>query len=301
MTELTAFLEAAVRTATPLLLAATGESVSERAGVINIGLEGCIIAGAYAAFATASLGFVGGYGAAIAAGVAVGGLLAVFAIVLRRDQIIVGTALTMLALGVTGTLFRARAEDAGALVHGTTGAIAMPLLSEIPVVGPALFHQPLVTYVAYAAVPLVWWWLYRTHAGLALRAIGEAPQAARSAGGRVVPGQIAAVLFGSAMGGLAGGALVLSQAGAFAEGMSAGRGFLAIAIVALGRWRPIGVALAALVFGAAMALQFVVQALEWHVRYELALMIPYVVTLLALGAFGRGHAPAMLGRTAPAD
>jgi simple sugar transport system permease protein len=100
------------------------------------------------------------------------------------------------------------------------------------------------------------------------------------------------------MGGLAGASLVLAQAGSFAEGMSAGRGFLAIAIVALGRWRAFGVFVASLVFGAAMALEFVVQALGWHVRYELVLMIPYVLTLMALGWFGRGSAPTMLGRTA---
>jgi simple sugar transport system permease protein len=297
VSEIASFLEAAVRTATPLLFAALGETVSERAGVINIGLEGCIIAGAYSAFVTAGAGFAPAYAAAIGAGLAVGVLMAAFALGLRRDQIIVGTALTMLGLGATGTLFRARG-DAAALVHGTTGAIEIPLLSDIPLVGAALFAQPAVTYLAIALVPAVWWWLYRTHAGLTLRAIGEAPEAARVAGARVGLWQCGAVLFGSAMGGLAGGALVLAQAGAFAEGMSAGRGFLAIAIVALGRWRPAGVAIAALVFGGAMALQFVVQALGWNVRYELALMIPYVLTLVALGFFGRAAAPAMLGRTA---
>lgn len=300
MSDIAPFLEASIRTATPLLLAALGESVSERAGVINIGLEGCIIAGAYAAFAASGSGFASGFVAAVAAGLTVGLLMALFSLALRQDQIIVGTALTMLALGAAGTLFRARGE-AGALLHGTTGVVRIPILSDVPLVGRVLFAQPIVTYVAFALVPLVWWWLYRTHAGLTLRAIGEAPQAARVAGARVGAWQAGAVLFGSGLGGLAGGALVLAQAGTFAEGMSAGRGFLAIAIVALGRWRPVGVALAALVFGAAMALQFVVQALGWNVRYELALMIPYVLTLLALGVFAKGAAPAMLGRVADED
>jgi simple sugar transport system permease protein len=294
------FLEAAVRTATPLLIAAVGETVSERGGVINIGLEGCIIAGAYAAFVAGGATPAVGYGAAILAGLSVGVLMAVFAVVLGRDQIIVGTALTMLALGVTGTLFRARG-DASALVIATEPTLRLPVLSNIPVIGQALFAQPAITYVALAMVPAVWWWLHRTHQGLALRAVGDAPAAARAAGVRVTLVQACAVLFGSALGGLAGGALVLAQAGSFAEGMSAGRGFLAIAIVALGRWRPIGVAAASLVFGAAMALQFVVQALGWRVRYELVLMIPYVLTLIALGAFGRGSAPTMLGRSAAAD
>jgi general nucleoside transport system permease protein len=299
MSDLAPFLEAAIRTATPLLIAAIGEAVSERAGVINIGLEGCIIAGAYAAFVSASGGQMQGYGAAVLAGVAVGVLLAVFSVVMRRDQIIVGTALTMLALGATGTLFRMR--EGAALVGHVAEPMRVPLLSDIPVVGAALFGQPAITYAAIGAVPLLWLWLYRTHAGLALRAVGEAPDAARAAGVRVTRIQIGAVLFGSALGGLAGGALVLAQAGSFAEGMSAGRGFLAIAIVALGRWRPVGVLIAALVFGAAMAMQFVVQALGWSVRYELVLMIPYVLTLAALGAFGRGAAPAMLGRTVQSE
>lgn len=302
MSDLAPFLEAAVRTATPLLIASIGETVSERAGVINIGMEGCIIAGAYAAFAVGGGGATptAGYAAAILAGLSVGALLAVFTVVLRRDQIIVGTALTMLALGVTGTLFRTRG-DATALVVATEPVVRLPLLSDIPVIGQALFAQPAITYFALALVPAVWWWLHRTHVGLSLRAVGDAPAAARAAGVRVALVQTCAVLFGAGLGGLAGGALVLAQAGSFAEGMSAGRGFLAIAIVALGRWRPTGVAVASLVFGAAMALQFVVQALGWGVRYELVLMIPYVLTLAALGAFGRGSAPATLGRTAPDD
>jgi general nucleoside transport system permease protein len=295
MNELTPFLEAAVRTATPLLLAALGEAVSERAGVINLGLEGCMIAGAYAAFVASGSAPMMGYGAAVAGGLSIGVLMALLSVVLRRDQIIVGTALTILALGVTGTLFRARGE-AIALAVTTEARAHIPGLSRIPVLGEVLFAQPTIAYVAFLMVPIVWWWLYRTHAGIALRAVGESPMAARAAGVRVILVQSLAVLFASAMAGLAGGALVLAQAGTFAEGMTAGRGFLAIAIVALGRWTAGGVTLAALVFGGAMALQYVVQALGWRVRYELVLMIPYVLTLIALGAFGRGSAPAALGR-----
>jgi simple sugar transport system permease protein len=295
MSEFAPLLEAGVRTATPLLLAATGETVSERAGVLNIGLEGCIIAGAYAAFVFGAVSPMAGYGAAMAAGVAVGGLLTAFSVWRRLDQVIVGTALTMLALGVTGTLFRARGE-LSASIGATESAWVIPVLSSLPLVGRALFAQPLSTYLAFALVPAVWWWLHRTHAGLALRAVGDSHEAAEAAGVRVGFVQAGAVLFGSALGGLAGGTLVLAQAGAFAEGMSAGRGFIALAIVALGRWRMAGVALASLAFGLAMGLQYVVQALGWRVRYELVLMIPYVATLAALGAFARGTAPAMLGR-----
>lgn len=298
MTDLTPVLEAALRTATPLLLAATGEMVSQRAGVLNIGLEGCVIAGAFAAFVVSAGGHpAAGYGAAIIAGVSVGALLALFAVWLRRDQVLVGTALTMLALGATGTLFRARGGSASPLVGATDVHLPIPGLSTLPVIGPAMFSQPAVSYLAWGLVPVAWWWLFRTRHGLAIRAVGDAPDAARAAGIPVRRTQAIALLFGSAMGGLAGGALVVAQAGSFAEGMSAGRGFLAIAIVALGRWHPIGVLVAALVFGAAMAVQFVVQAMEWRMRYELVLMIPYVLTLVALAFLGRAAAPGALART----
>ena len=288
------FWEAAVRTAAPLLLAAIGESVAERAGVVNIGLEGCILAGAYAAFAFGAASPMTGYSAAVVAGLLIGVLLALFAVVRRHDQVIVGTALTMLALGVTGTLFRAR-QAQGSVLVAMEPAVRVPVLADVPVLG-ALFAQPITTYLALVLLPAVWWWLHRTHAGVALRAVGDSHEAARAAGVRVVLVQSGAVLFGAGLGGLAGGALVLAQAGSFAEGMSAGRGFLAIAIVALGRWRVGGVAAASIVFGAAMALQYAVQSLGWGLRYELVLMIPYVMTLAALGLFGRGTAPAMLGR-----
>jgi len=294
MTDLAPFAEATVRTTTPLLLAAMGETLAERSGVINVGMEGCIVAGAFAAF-IGSANPALGYAAAVVAGIAAGALLVVLSVIQRRDQIIVGTAITLLAFGITGTLFRAHAE-APALIASTHDVLVVPGLSLIPVVGRALFAQSAVTYVAFASIPLVWYFLERTHLGLALRAVGDSPEAARAAGVRVRHVQAGAVLAGSALGGLAGGALVLAQAGSFAEGMSAGRGFLAIAIVALGRWRPLAVAGASILFGAAMALQFVVQALGWHVRYELVLMIPYLLTLFALGSFGRGSAPTMLGR-----
>jgi simple sugar transport system permease protein len=153
------------------------------------------------------------------------------------------------------------------------------------------------TYAVYALVPLVALWLYRTHAGLGLRAVGENADAAVAAG--ISPNRVrwAALLFGGALGGLSGGSLAIAQVGTFAEGMSAGRGFIAIAIVALGRWSPVGVSLAALVFGAASASQFVAQSLGWALPYHVFLAFPYVLTLLALaGAAGRIVPPAGLGR-----
>jgi ABC-type uncharacterized transport system permease subunit len=294
-----AFLESAVRTATPLALAAMGELVVERSGVINIGLEGAIIAGAFGALLGAGLGgTTAGFVAGALAGAAVALVFAAFVVRLRADQIITGTAVTLLAVGLTGTLYRVfYGESGAALSIPTSGPLAIPALGALPVVGRALFAQPAVTYFAYAAFPLLWWWLYRTRAGLALRATGERPEAAEAAGVRVGRTRVAAILFGGAMGGLCGATLVLAQAGTFAEGMSAGRGFIAIAVVALGRWHPAGVAIAAALFGAASASQFRFQAMGWAVPYQLFLALPYALTLLALARIGaRASAPAALGR-----
>lgn len=294
-----AFLEASVRTATPLALAALGETVAERAGVINIGLEGVILAGAFGALVGANTGTLGGTAAGLTAGLATAAVFAAFAVGARADQIIAGTAVTLLATGLTGTLYRTVYGAAGAaLTIPTVAPLPIPLLSEIPLIGRALFAQPLFTYAVYLLIPALWWWMYRTHGGLALRAIGEAPEAARAAGVRERRVRLGAVLLGGILGGASGASLVLAQSGTFAEGMSAGRGFIAIAIVVLGRWHPVGVGIAAMLFGAASALQFFLQATGWGVPYQLFLLLPYALTLVLLGVRrGRAAPPAALGQT----
>ena len=292
------FLAATVRTATPLVLAAMGELLVERTGLINIGLEGAILAGAFGSLVGATAGGVmGGFAGAVVGGVAVAAIFALFVVWLKADQIITGTALTILSLGATGTLYRTLYGSSGAaLAIPTSAPLSIPLLSQIPVIGPALFIQPPITYFAYLLIPLIAWWIRGTHAGLALRAIGEKPEAAQVAGVRVERMRVLAVLVGGVLGGLAGGTLVLAQAGTFAEGMSAGRGFIAIAIVVLGRWHPLGVALAAFIFGAASALQFAFQAMGWHAPYQIFLVAPYLLTLAGLVGAGRARSPAALGK-----
>ena len=283
-------LEATVRTATPLAYAALGESVSERAGVINIGLEGSIIAGALSAtIAAGMLGVGGGFAAGAAAGLLMAALFALFTVGLRADQIITGTAITLFALGLTGTIYRTVYGSGGvALTTPTAATHALPVLSSLPMIGRALFAQPLVTYALYVIAPLLAWWVQRTHAGLALQAVGEYPEAAIAAGISPRRIQLFAVLFAGAMAGLAGATLVLAQAGTFVEGMSAGRGFIAIAIVVLGRWRPLGVAAAALLFGAATSLQTLFQAMGWTgIPYQLFLAVPYLLTLVVLAVTGK--------------
>jgi simple sugar transport system permease protein len=297
---LTPFLAATIRTAVPLGLAALGELLVERAGLINIGLEGAILAGAFGALVGASAaGSVGaGFCAAAAGGLIVAILFALCVIWIRADQIIVGTALTLLSVGATGTLYRALFGSTGAALRiPTSEPIAIPGLASVPLFGTALFDQPPITYLLYVIAPALAWWLSRTHAGLALRAIGERPDAAAAAGIAVDRVRVMAILVGGLLGGLAGGTLVLAQAGTFAEGMSAGRGFIAIAIVVLGRWTPRGVVAGALLFGAASALQYAFQAMGWNVPYQVFLVVPYLLTLAArAGALGRATAPAALGR-----
>jgi len=296
---LTAFLASAVRVATPLLLAALGEAVTERGGVINLGIEGAMLAGALgAALGATSGGPWNGALVAIAAGLMVAAVFAAITVSAGADQIIAGTAVTLAAVGLTGTVYRYAYGPAGVgLSLLTFPILPIPGLSRIPVLGPALFAQSVLTYAAYLMVPALWWLLFRTRWGLRLRAAGESADNARAAGVHVARTRLLGVLIGGALAGLAGGSLVLAQVGTFAEKMTAGRGFIAIAIVVLGGWHPVRVFGAALFFGAAMALQFLFQSFVLGVPYQLFLMLPYLLTLVVLaGAWGRTEAPADLGK-----
>lgn len=292
------FLAASVRVATPLLFAAVGETVTERAGIINLGLEGAMLTGALASALAAHAGPWTGVAAGGLAGAAVAAALALWIVGARVNQIIAGTAVTLACIGLTGTIYRQSFGTAGAgLSLPTLAALPVPGLSRLPVIGPALFTQPALTYLSLVLVLVVWWVLYRTRLGLAVRATGEATGFARAAGVPVRAIRFGATVFGGLLAGLGGASLVLAQVGTFAEQMTAGRGYVAIAIVVLGRWHPVGVALAALVFGGATALQFLFQALAIPVPYQFFLMLPYLLTLLGLaGAVGRVEAPASLAR-----
>lgn len=275
------FLAAALRIATPLLLAATGELLAERGGVLNLGIEGAMLAGALAAaLGSVALGPSGGIALAVVVGALCGVAVAVVAVGVGADQVITGTAVTLGMVGLTGAVYRITlGSGAGARTIPTMGAPELP------------------TAFALLAVPAVWWVLYRTRWGLALRAAGEDPHAARANGVAVKRIRTVAVTVAGAFAGLAGATLVLAQVGSFAEKMTAGRGFVAIAIVVLGRWTPFGVLGAALLFGALQALQFLLQGMGIDLPYQLFLVLPYGLTLLALaGLVGKARAPAGLGQ-----
>jgi ABC-type uncharacterized transport system permease subunit len=300
---LTGFLEAAVRLGAPLALAALGETVSEQSGVINVGLEGSIIAGALASALGALAWGSAGWGAVagLLAGCTLAAVFALFAVALGANQIISGTAITAGGLGFTAVVYQARFGATGtALTLPTLAPLRIPVLADIPLLGPALFAQAPTTYVAYLAAPLLWWVLFRSGWGLSIRAAGEAPGAAAAAGLPVQRLRFLSTLIGGAMGGVAGAHLALAHVGTFAEGMSAGRGFIAIAVVVLGRWNPLWVLPAALFFGAADALQFALQTLPLDLPVELLQALPYLLTLAALaGWVGRARAPAGLGENYP--
>jgi simple sugar transport system permease protein len=296
-------LRQSVGQATAIALAALGETLVESAGVLNLSLEGTILSAAFAGAlgaewsGSAEVGLLCGVGAAVAFS-ALFGLVVLW---LRADEVIAGTAMNLLAGGTTAVFWRAAHGLGGAptaVPHFST--IRVPLLADIPIIGPALFEHHLFTFAAYAAAPLVWVWLRRSGAGLRLRACGESPAAASAMGIPVRRTRFLAILACGALAGLAGVCLSLAQTSTFVDGMSAGRGFVAIALVIFGAHHPLGAAAAALLFGGALALQFRFQAAGWDVPPELFRSWPYVLSLVFLAGFaGKRRAPAALGRGLP--
>ena len=294
-----------VRLAVPLLLAALGETLAEKSGVINVGIEGMILGGALAGFAAAYATHNPwlGASAALLAGVALAAIFSGLAVILGADQVVVGTAINILALGLTGVFFRALPRLSGASAAAFT-PLSLPFLhsahsanSLLAQLASAFLEQNVLGWLAWVLVPLSWLYLYRTRGGLRLRAVGEYPEAADGAGVRVEWVRIGATLAGGALAGLAGAYLSIGYTNGFVENMSAGRGFVALAVVILGRWNPFGVAGAAFLFGLAFALQYQFQATSTRFPYQFFLALPYALTLLALVVRSRFQSspPAALG------
>jgi len=296
---LTNLLQATVTMAVPLLLAALGELIAERGGIINIGLEGMVLTGAFAAMAVTyfSGASVLGLLAAWVSGLALAGLFAYVVVAHSANQVVVGTAINLLAIGLTGVAYRAVFGVTGAaLTVSGLAALPIPGLSSLPIIGPAFFAQSALGYLAFALVPLIAFGLYKTIPGLKLRMVGENPHAAAAQGVAIEWTQTLALLACGVLAATGGAYLAIAYAHTFIEGMSAGRGFIALAIVIFGRWSAWGILGAALLFGLATALQFHVQALGLAIPYQFLLMLPYVLTLLVLAGYaGTTRAPAALG------
>ncbi|MEL7610414.1 MAG: ABC transporter permease [Bacillota bacterium] len=297
---ITTFLTSDVRTAMPILLAALGLVYSERAGVVNIGVEGIMLIGALASFAGSF--FLGnawaGMAVAMLCGLLIGLVFAFLVVTVKANQTVIGMALNIFGSGLTITLNR--------IIFGINASpppvdsysnVPVPVLSKIPMLGDILFNHNVWVYIAIGILIVAHVVLFKTELGLRIRAVGENPKACDTLGISVSRIRYGTVLYSCAMCGLAGGYMSLAQLNFFIEGMVSGRGFIALAAVVFGKWKPLGILMAVLVFGAGEAIQFKLAAAQNSIPFQFTQMIPYVLTILALiGLVGKSQGPAASGR-----
>ncbi len=291
-------LVAAVALGAPILIAALGEMISETAGVMNIQIEGMMLVGAFTGVVGAHLtgNIVVAFLSALAGGLMVAAIHGAACFHFRANQVVSGIVLNLLALGATTFLLMSVLGADVTQASVKLDPIVIPVLSEIPLIGKALFAQNIVVYLAFLLVPAAWFLLDRTPFGLALKSVGEKPGAAASLGISVNKVRWQALVLCGALGGIGGGLLTLGGLGFFTPNVTAGRGFIALAAVVFGRWRPVGTMGAVALFSIADAFQIRAQALGFAVPYQLLVALPYVVTILALALFvSRMRPPAALG------
>ncbi len=300
--EMTAILAGTIAAATPLIFAGLGELVAERTGVINLGVEGMMLVGAIAGFA-----FAAQYDASVASALLVGGIagtlmaliFAFFTLSLSTNQSACGLALTIFGIGISAFIGQNYVSMA---LPGLEG-INIPLISEIPVLGPILFQHNYVVYLSMLAFVVIWWVLTKTRLGLLLKAVGESPESAHAMGYNVLAIRYCTVLFGGAMAGIGGAFLSTVYTPMWIENMVAGRGWIAIALVVFATWKPTRLMLGAYLFGGVTILQFHAQALGLNVPNELLSALPYVATIVVLVLISRNkkhlklNLPASLGKT----
>jgi ABC-type uncharacterized transport system permease subunit len=298
----TALVAGAILAGVPLMFGALGELVSERAGVLNIGLEGMMLMGAYAGFVGAYYGGDEwlGFGAGMLAGAAVSLIMVLFCVRWGLDQIVVGIAITLVCEGATALIFDAEFA-ASRPTLGSVDRVSIPGLAGLPVVGGenesngSIFSQPLVVYLGLLLVVAVAWVLRRTHAGLNVKAAGEKPAAVDAAGVSVLATRAWATIFAGAMAGLGGAYLSIVAAGLFQDTVVGGRGFIAIVLAMLARGRPLWVVVGAFLFGASLSLADWAQVAGINISTDLVFMLPFVLVLVVLVVFGRrSYLPAAL-------
>jgi len=293
-------LHSGIRLATPYLFAALGETFAQRSGVLNLGVEGIMLMGAffgfYATFVTGNP-WIGVLAAAVI-GILMGLLMSVVSITFHAEQGISGIGLSLFGLGVSSMLFKTMLGT----VEGVQGFSELNVcisssfcLADIPVIGDIFFGHSLLTYIAFLLVPIAAYVLNKTTWGLKVRAVGQNPEAADSLGVNVTRVRYAAVMLGAALAGIAGASLSISLLGIFQENMTNGIGFIAVALVYFGGWSPVGVMLGALLFSSVNALQLWVQVLDLPIPSDVAVMLPYLLTIIALAIpFRRSLQPAAL-------
>ncbi|MBF0277334.1 MAG: ABC transporter permease [SAR324 cluster bacterium] len=295
-------IAAAIPLSITFVLVGIGEMFNQRAGVFNLGAEGIMMVGAFLGFyveyimksgpGSSFLGMI----AAIAVGSLMGAVMAVTCVNFKAEQGIAGIALFMLGWGVAGMLFRV-------YIGGTTSivglkALDIPFLNSIPVLGAILFSHNIMVYITLVIIPLSWYLLNRTAWGLKVKAVGTAPRAADTMGVKVDRIRFQCVVIGGAMAGLAGAYLSICQTHIYADNITAGRGFIAVALVYFGKWKPTGILWGALLFSLAHSFQRSIQVYGIDFPYEIAVMFPYilVIAVLAISGSSRIMAPTMLGR-----
>ena len=285
METLTAIVVATLAAGTPFVFAALGELVAEKSGVLNLGVEGMMIVGAVAGFVVAAesgslwLGVL----AALLAGAAMAGLFAILTLSFQANQVAAGLALTIFGIGASAYL---GLDYTGVALSGIA-PIGIPVLEYLPVLGPLLSSLDPLVYLSFVLFVCVVWFLYRTKGGLVLRGVGEAPQSAHAIGYPVIRIRYMAVLFGGTMAGLGGAYLALAYTPLWVESMTAGRGWIALALVVFGTWRPGRVMLGAYLFGGITIVQFHAQGIGVDVPAQLLAMLPYLATIVVLVLISR--------------
>jgi simple sugar transport system permease protein len=285
------FLGSMLRSATPVLFTALGETYGESAGVLNIGAEGMMLTAAFTAFvaAAAANSLLVGVLVGVGTGIAFGLIFAVLVVTLRADQIVIGVGFDIAAVGLTSLGLRVIYGTAQLPVLPSREVIDIAPLSSIPIIGKAFFSQDAMVYLAIVLVPVFYYVLYRTRFGLKLRTLGENPMVADTAGVNVFFMRYIVLMLVGAMAGLAGTYLSIYQVGFFRDDMTQGRGFIAIAVTMFARWNPVGVFLASLLYGGAESMAGGLQALGFlrTIPTEVVLMLPYIVTIVGLVALAR--------------
>lgn len=297
------FYVAIIRMTAPLLLAAVGSLLAERAGVVTFSMESMMLMGTLGAVIGSGLSNNAWVGLIVAVifGILIALLYAVWAVSIGSHQIVTSVGLNLGALGLTSTLYvmtflRGAEVIQKAIKVPMIPVWKVPLLGDIPFVGPVFFNQLPLVYLGYILVPFVWFILYRTTWGLQIRAVGEHPHAADTVGISVVKVRYLSILFSGAMSGLAGAFLSIGLMGSFQENMTAGRGFIAYTAIVFGKWQPGGVALGTLLFGAADALQLRIQVINPNIPYQFLIALPYIITMIALVVVvGKASWPAASG------
>ncbi len=285
--------------AVPIILGAMAGIMSERVGITNIAIEGQLLTGAFMAAVVSSItkSYLIGTLSAMVAAALLSMVLAVFAIKFLAQQIIVGVVLNVLVIGITNFLYQQWLTEDAENVNfpGTLDIIRIPVLSDIPILGPVFFENRITVFLAILIVPTIWFVLFKTRLGLRARAVGEQPLAADTVGINVGRTRFWWVTIGGSMAGLGGAALTIGNAGAFGREMSGGLGFIALAVVILGRWHPISAALAALLFGFSIILRIWANQVSPGVPTDFIAMVPYLVTIIAVVGFvGQSRPPKAL-------